>query len=210
MFQIKVNWRGISTNQTLSKDFIKEFQDFVDWKVISQYPILSEEFIQDFQNKVKWDWMSTNQTLSEYFIREFQDFCRFEKQFLSTKFFLKSLFGTSKTKCIGEGFQLIKHFLKILLEFQDCVSWIWISAHQRLSKNITEEFQVTIHWAWSCISQKLSENLTRQFSDRINYVFSVFLFNVILLAALRYVLGRCNNIYCVGFTYRNCALSQRC
>jgi hypothetical protein len=37
-------------------------------------------------------------------------------------------------------------------------------------------------------------------------VFSVFLFDVILLAALRYVLGRCNNIYRVGFTYRKCAL----
>jgi hypothetical protein len=42
------------------------------------------------------------------------------------------------------------------------------------------------------------------------YVFSVFLFNVILLAALRYVLGRCNNIYCAGFTYQKCGRELWC
>jgi hypothetical protein len=42
------------------------------------------------------------------------------------------------------------------------------------------------------------------------YVFSAFLFNVTLLAALRYVLGRCSNIYCVGFTYRKCGRELWC
>jgi len=68
-----VNWYEISTHQTLSEEFIKEFQDKVNWYQISSYQTLSEEFIREFQDKVDWYEISIHQTLSEEFIREFQD-----------------------------------------------------------------------------------------------------------------------------------------
>ena len=44
----------ISHRQTLSEDFIREFQDKVDLENISSYSTLSEDFIREFQDKVDW------------------------------------------------------------------------------------------------------------------------------------------------------------
>ena len=73
LFQDKVKWYYISSNQTLSEGFIREFQDKVDWYYISSNQTLSEGFIREFKNKVKWNNISSDQTLSEGFIREFKD-----------------------------------------------------------------------------------------------------------------------------------------
>ena len=70
-FEDKVNWYNISTYQTLSEDFIKEFENKVDWNYISERQTLSEDFIKEFENKVNWYNISAYQTLSEEFIREF-------------------------------------------------------------------------------------------------------------------------------------------
>ena len=47
--------------------------DIVNWKSVSQYQTLSEDFIREFQDKVDWEWISSKQKLSESFIREFID-----------------------------------------------------------------------------------------------------------------------------------------
>ncbi|QXN70562.1 putative oligoendopeptidase F [Bacillus phage vB_BspM_AgentSmith] len=72
-FQTKLDWYGISFNQKLSEEFIREFQDKVNWRGVSYRQSLSEEFIREFQDKVNWEQVSQQQTLSEEFIREFQD-----------------------------------------------------------------------------------------------------------------------------------------
>jgi hypothetical protein len=69
----KIDWNYISRYQTLSEDFIREFQDKIDWYYISCYQKLSEDFIREFKNKVNWNMISFYQKLSEDFIREFQD-----------------------------------------------------------------------------------------------------------------------------------------
>jgi hypothetical protein len=35
------NWKEISEHQTLSEEFIREFQDKVDWEIISEHQTLS-------------------------------------------------------------------------------------------------------------------------------------------------------------------------
>ena len=47
-----VNWKSISQYQTLSEDFIREFQDKVDWMQIFIHQTLSEDFIRQFKDKV--------------------------------------------------------------------------------------------------------------------------------------------------------------
>ena len=68
-----ISWKRLSERQTLSEDFIREFQDRVDWWGISYGQKLSEHFIREFQDKVSWKRISYRQKLSEDFIREFQD-----------------------------------------------------------------------------------------------------------------------------------------
>ena len=69
-----MNWGGISTNQKLSEDFIREYQDKVNWTSISEFQKLSEDFIREFQDKVKWNKIKKYQNLSENFIKEFSSF----------------------------------------------------------------------------------------------------------------------------------------
>ena len=62
--------KQLSDNQ-LTEEYIREFQDKVDWKSISWRQKLSEEFIREFQDKVYWKYISCDQKLSEEFIKEF-------------------------------------------------------------------------------------------------------------------------------------------
>ena len=61
------------TDNILSEDFIREFQDKVDWLYICKFQKLSEDFIREFKDKVWWRNIFINQTLSEDFIMEFKD-----------------------------------------------------------------------------------------------------------------------------------------
>ena len=63
----KINWGNISTNKTLSEDFIREFKDYVIWSEISKYQNLSEDFIIEFKNKVDWYSIYLHQKLSTEF-----------------------------------------------------------------------------------------------------------------------------------------------
>ena len=67
-----VDWELIS-EEPLTEDFIREFQDYVVWDYVSGNSTLSEDFIREFQDRVDWVGISINQTLSENFIREFKD-----------------------------------------------------------------------------------------------------------------------------------------
>lgn len=53
------SWIGISRNQCLSEEFIREFQDKVYWKFIREKQKLSDEFLDEFNHK-------ENIPLSEY------------------------------------------------------------------------------------------------------------------------------------------------
>lgn len=72
-FQDYVVWDYVSGNSKLSEDFIREFQDKVDWNLISMDQVLSEPFIREFQDYVVWDSVSVFQTLSDEFRKEFKD-----------------------------------------------------------------------------------------------------------------------------------------
>ncbi len=51
----EVDWDWISANQTLSEDFIREFQDKVNWEYIFRTQKLSEKFRREFKNKINWN-----------------------------------------------------------------------------------------------------------------------------------------------------------
>ena len=67
----KIDWYWISCHQTLSENFIREFQDRVNWDDISYYQTLSEPFIREFQDRVNWYEISAYQMLSKEFRKEF-------------------------------------------------------------------------------------------------------------------------------------------
>lgn len=64
------DWIFISLSQTLSKDFIRRFQDKLDWRYISNYQSLPENFIREFQDKVYWYGIFQKQMLSASFVKE--------------------------------------------------------------------------------------------------------------------------------------------
>jgi hypothetical protein len=66
------DWQAIS-NERLSEDFIREYQDRLNWNAICYSQTLSEPFIREMKDRVEWVFTSECQTLSESFIREFQD-----------------------------------------------------------------------------------------------------------------------------------------
>jgi hypothetical protein len=142
----KVDWFRISEYQTLSEDFIREFQDKVDWYWISVHQILSEDFIREVQDKVNWACISYNQKLSEDFIREFQD--KVDWSWISCN------------QILSEDF---------IREFQDKVDWGWISKYQKLSEDFIREFQDKVYWEWISQHQVLSEDFIREFQNKVNW-----------------------------------------
>ncbi|MNP57557.1 hypothetical protein D3C76_1523980 [compost metagenome] len=67
-----MNWSIISYAQTLSENFIIEFENKVDWESISYAQSLSESFIREYHDILDWDYISLTQTLSETFINQYQ------------------------------------------------------------------------------------------------------------------------------------------
>jgi hypothetical protein len=54
-------------------------------------------------------------------------------------------------------------------EFEDKVSWFWISIHQKLSKGFIREFKDKVDWCYISKYQKLSEGFIREFEDKVNW-----------------------------------------
>ena len=65
-----IDWEGISRNQTLSEDFIREFKNYVDWDAIFVCQKLSENFIKEMKNYVNWAGIFDTQDSSESFKEE--------------------------------------------------------------------------------------------------------------------------------------------
>jgi len=128
------NWAIISSEYSLSEDFIREFKDNVNWYNISTYQKLSEDFIREFKDKVKWNYISASQKLSEDFIREFKDNVNWDN--------------------ISEYQKLSEDFIR---EFKDKVYWYYISINQKLSKKFRKEFNLNIppnSWMYKSIKEK--------------------------------------------------------
>ncbi len=69
----KINWEMLSGYQTLSEDFIREFEDKVDWFEISIHQKLSEDFIREFEDRVYWYYIFKHQKSAEHLREEFKD-----------------------------------------------------------------------------------------------------------------------------------------
>ncbi len=76
-FQDKVAWSCITRYQQLSGSFLIKYKDKMSnwqfWDNISEYQTLSEDFIRNNKNEIKWGNISRCQKLSRKFIREFKD-----------------------------------------------------------------------------------------------------------------------------------------
>ena len=66
----KQDWINISC-ESLTEDFMREFQYKLVWLNITCHQILSEEFIREFQNKLNWSDIAYYQVLSEESILKF-------------------------------------------------------------------------------------------------------------------------------------------
>ena len=119
-FLNKLNWYHVQIFQTLSENFIREFQDKVNWIYISEHQTLSEDFIREFKDDVNWTYISAYQKLSEDFIREFQN---------KVKWYDISIYQI-----------LSKNFIR---EFKDRVGWHYIEKYQKLSDDFIKEFNLT-------------------------------------------------------------------
>lgn len=71
LFKMYSDWSLLYMHQTLTEDFIREYEDKVDWYNISIYQDLSEDFIRTYQDKVNWYWIGQTQLLSDSFKQEF-------------------------------------------------------------------------------------------------------------------------------------------
>ena len=120
---IDINWKNISSKQTLSGDFIRDFKDKVNWNWISRKQILSEDFIREFKNEVDWNDISIRQNLSEDFIREFKNKVNWR--------------WISSEQTLSEDF---------IREFKDRVDWYYISHNQKLSEPFIREFKDKVDW----------------------------------------------------------------
>ena len=65
-------WGYISLNQTLTEDFIREFENKVNWRFISSNQKLSKGFIVEFSDKLNFKDLLINNHLSD----EVKEFCR--------------------------------------------------------------------------------------------------------------------------------------
>lgn len=63
----------ISTQQTLSEEFIEYNMDKVNWLQISESQCISESFIEKHIDRMNWSYISAYQTLSESFIEKHID-----------------------------------------------------------------------------------------------------------------------------------------
>ena len=69
--KIHGNWFYISRDQSLSEDFMHQFQDDLCWKTVTRNHELSESFIRGHPDKVDWECISHDYRLPEYLIRDF-------------------------------------------------------------------------------------------------------------------------------------------
>ena len=71
----------ISKNQTLSENFIRDFQNEVIWIRICANQKLSNEFIREMHDKVHWLSLCDKQDLPDDMLMEFQHHIRWEEFF---------------------------------------------------------------------------------------------------------------------------------
>ena len=188
-----IDWNKIS-NEKLSEDFVREFQDKVSWRNIFLTGEFTDEFIDEFSDKVPWSYISQkrspsiklyskyrsrvnwasiyNHVLSEDFMRHFQTEIHWDK--------------ISQKQKIPED---------LIIEFSDkLMDWLNILRYQKLSENFLRQlyrkftqnipFISSYHMIglseekyrkyvfrdfWSIISmyQKLSEDFIREFQDEV-------------------------------------------
>ena len=140
-----IDWKYISANQTLSEDFIREFNNYVSWSLISRHQKLSENFISEFKDMVGWSNISKYQNLSLDFIREFKD--------------------NIDWNVISKYQKLSEYFIS---EFKDYVEWEYISEYQILSEKFICEFKDNINWYVILKYQKLNSEFINKFNLTIN------------------------------------------
>ena len=77
-----IDWKGISNNQKLSFNFIKQYKNKLDWEklCLNKKIELNIKLIREFQDIIDWNYISKNKNyiskfkkLDEKFIIEFQD-----------------------------------------------------------------------------------------------------------------------------------------
>ena len=140
------NWKGISSHQRLSEEFIKRYADKVDWNRISLHQKLSEEFIERHADKVNWRSISAEQKLSAEFIERHSD---------EVNWYEISYYQT-----------LSKEFME---RHGDKLDWAGMSSSQILPEDLMQRYSNKLNWGEISARQKLSESFMQRNSDRIKW-----------------------------------------
>lgn len=67
------NWLAVAVDQSLSEQFMIDYQDRLDWMNVSISQNLSESFMRKMKHRVLWNYAAENQYMSPDFIIEFCD-----------------------------------------------------------------------------------------------------------------------------------------
>lgn len=137
-----INFGSISSNKSLSEEFIEKYKEYLDWHSISSRQILSEDFIEKYKDYVDWELVSCFQHLSEDFIEKHIDLLTFE---------------------------FISHHQKLSEDFMErnseYIDWPCISMTQRLSEDFIERHLEKINWYNICRYQKISDAFLTKYKE---------------------------------------------
>lgn len=73
-----LNWKTISSTQTLSEEFIDEFEDEIDWEYLSMNSYLTKDMIRKYKDKLNWSHICAKQSLCPEFMEEMEEYLDWE------------------------------------------------------------------------------------------------------------------------------------
>jgi len=168
-FQDRLGWFEISRMQILSEDFIRRYKDDVYWNYISSYQNLSGDFILEFAKRLDMDKVLRNYPIPEKIIRNFVDRVIWDeiprRQKLSEDF-IKDFAGRLGWGNISHYQTLSEDFIR---KFKDKVNWYNISKKQTLSEEFIREFADSVDWRGISFNQTLSEDFIKEFAERLSW-----------------------------------------
>lgn len=167
----KINWNKISSLQTLTINFLREYKEHINWRIYlithAHKEIITENFLEEFKNYIDWAYITV--PLSEDTIRKYQDKVDWTQVVINQKLsenFMREFQHKLDWSAISFHQDLSEDFIR---EFYYKVDWNSISRKKNLSENFIREFRDKVNWETISIHQTLSEDFIREFQDKVDW-----------------------------------------
>ncbi|MEM9981002.1 MAG: hypothetical protein AAF734_00810 [Bacteroidota bacterium] len=145
----RANWRKLSKEERLSKDFMIEYADFLDWNQISAQQPLDLYLMQTFYSRIKWKKIAQNPHISD-------------------DLKLLAQYKLDTAKLLSDASTLPTGFVeRNYLQWGDQrLCWINLSSKHTLSEAFIHRFRYLVDWLSIYQSQThLSENFLVQYES---------------------------------------------